>query len=84
MKDTNKEMAMRDLTILVSAFFFLLIVVPMLMILTLTVNSALPTFSILLFGTPVLTLIGAAIAYWFIKHDDIWLKKQMEKAGNMQ
>jgi len=65
----------QDSLFLFSTFLFMFILVPVVMILTVTVNSELPIVSILLFGTPVLTIGCCILAYWYLKHDAEWLEE---------
>lgn len=65
---------MRDQIWLGLAFVFMLIIVPMVMLMTVTVNSTLPMNNVLWIGTPMMTLFGTSLAYWYWKHSSQTVK----------
>jgi len=61
---------MKDKIWLFLSFVFMLVIIPIVMLITVTVNSPLPMNEMLLIGTPLMTLAGTSLAYWYLKDDD--------------
>ncbi len=72
-----------DSLFLYSVFLFMFVLIPMVMILTITVNSQLSMFSLLMFGTPAMTVGCCVLAYWYFKHDTEW-QQELKKKRNLK
>mgnify|MGYP005844201927 CR=1 FL=1 len=61
------------------AFLLMMIAIPMVMLLTVTVNSSLSTAQFLWFATPVLTVCSSLLAFWYLKQDDRTARQSLQK-----
>lgn len=65
------NMTERDLAWLAMAFLFMMVIVPMLAIMTISTNSSLPMAALLWIGTPFVAVCSVVLAYWMFRRQKV-------------